>query len=44
MALYVNKQDPADIAAKLLQLLDNESLRKEHGASKSEQVLAVSHG
>ena len=27
-ALYVNKQDPADIAAKLLQLLDNESLRK----------------
>ena len=38
-ALYVNKQDPADIAAKLLQLLDNESLRKSMGLANQNKFL-----
>ncbi len=38
-ALYVNKQDPPDIAAKLLQLLDNESLRKGMGLANQNKFL-----
>lgn len=38
-ALYVNKQDPADIAAKLLQLLDNESLRRNMGLANQNKFL-----
>jgi glycosyltransferase involved in cell wall biosynthesis len=38
-ALYVNKQDPADIAARLLQLLDNESLRRNMGLANQNKFL-----
>jgi glycosyltransferase involved in cell wall biosynthesis len=37
--IYVNKQDPADIAVKLLQLLDNESLRKSMGQANQNRFL-----
>jgi glycosyltransferase involved in cell wall biosynthesis len=37
--IYVNKKDPADIAAKLLQLLDNESLRKSMGQANQNTFL-----
>src|SRR4029077_12282066 len=38
-ALYVNKQEPADIAARLLQLLDNESLRRNMGLANQNKFL-----
>lgn len=38
-ALYVNKQDPADIARKLLQLLEDESLRKSMGQKNQHKFL-----
>jgi glycosyltransferase involved in cell wall biosynthesis len=38
-ALYVNKQDPADIAEKLLRLLENESLRTSMGQKNQGRFL-----
>lgn len=38
-AFYVNKQDPADIAAKLLQLLNDESIRKSMGLKNQNRFL-----
>jgi glycosyltransferase involved in cell wall biosynthesis len=38
-ALYVNKQDPADIAGKLLQLLEDGSLRKSMGQKNQNKFL-----
>lgn len=38
-AVYVNKQDPADIAAKLLRLLNDESLRKNMGQKNQNRFL-----
>jgi glycosyltransferase involved in cell wall biosynthesis len=38
-ALYVNRQDPADIAEKLLRLLEDESLRKSMGQKNQNRFL-----
>jgi glycosyltransferase involved in cell wall biosynthesis len=38
-AVYVSKRDPADVAAKLLQLLNNESLRKCMGQKNQSRFL-----
>lgn len=38
-AVYVSKQDPVDIAAKLLQLLNSESLRKSMGQNNQSRFL-----